>query len=495
MKKGKKRSTVKAVRNLLASAALATALISWIATAEGMNTYVFEHYWQAAIFSAAIQGTLFAFSVQAIPLMKKLKAMGRVAMIILWIALLCSSSIFSYVYMSQSVYSDKLLEDDANRILSTTCLEKYMVLGDILDIQKDAQETDLGKYITLLASREETIVLSEESLSIIDGLINDINSEVISDIITSKDLIIPILNNMKAGKYSSSDIASLKEYINEEILTIKAEIDACKSNISSYDTKITEWNGRLLTFNDVSSIAYSSLLEQILDAEQDRKNADERRKNLEKYVGRLETSKTSIDYIENSLEKELYDKTLELRKYMNEEDLDVDKIQQCAEEIYEVLLDNNVSASDERLVEYREFRNNVNEYKVMMTSKTAIELAIKYLYDYSTMSREINENWHDKIIQIQDITKDIPQIYFDTYGQVTKTEIVEEMSALDRLYLSDLNKFELMWTLLFNSVHTYKTLLLFSVVMAFGLDLFSFGVGMLLYYVKDNKREETEKSN
>lgn len=69
-----------AVRRLLASSALSAAIISWIATAQGLHTYVFSYYWQAAIISAAIQGTLFAFSIKAIPLMKKLKVKGRIVM-------------------------------------------------------------------------------------------------------------------------------------------------------------------------------------------------------------------------------------------------------------------------------------------------------------------------------------------------------------------------------------------------------------------------------
>lgn len=131
-----KNGTNIAVRRLLASSALATAIISWIATAQGLRIYVFSYYWQAAIISAAIQGTLFAFSIKAIPLMKRLRIIGKIAMWILWFCILLSSSIFSYVYISKNVYSDSLLHDDSNRIMFTQYLEIYSLLDDIIDMKK-----------------------------------------------------------------------------------------------------------------------------------------------------------------------------------------------------------------------------------------------------------------------------------------------------------------------------------------------------------------------
>ena len=66
-KKGQK-SNSKSIRKLFASAALGTAVISWLATATGLNHFVFHTYWQALILSGAIQGPLFALSTRGLSL-------------------------------------------------------------------------------------------------------------------------------------------------------------------------------------------------------------------------------------------------------------------------------------------------------------------------------------------------------------------------------------------------------------------------------------------
>lgn len=474
-----------AVRKLLASAALATAIISWITTAQGLNLYVFENYWQAAIISAAIQGTLFAFSVNAIPLIKKLNYKGKLAMVILWIALLMASSIFSFVYISKTVYSDRLLSDDANRILANESLEKYFVLEEILELERKELESSMGKYTDVLAGDGSGVKLSEETIIQIESRISDLDGIIDENGEKKYENIVSVLKKIKEGHFSSWDIDALTDYIENGKKGIDDLTISTQSRIDFLSVSIEGINMRLVTFSNVNSDVYIKLNNDKAEYEKEKLSLLGEKEALSKEKNKLEDCLTVINNIDNTLEKTLYNEAQNLRTYMNEDIIDTDKMQDSAEKIYNVLLDNNVLATDERLDGYRDFCNTLDEYKILIESEGIIENGISTVYDYASVSTDITSFWRTRLNELQDVTKNIPQKYFDEYSkELTKGEIIHLATTLDRLYLSDLNNFERAWSLLFEPIHEYKMLLWFSVVFAFGIDLFSFGTGMLLYFMK-----------
>lgn len=488
--KAKLNSENIAVRKLLASAALATAIISWIATAQGLHEYVFDHYWQAAIISGAIQGTLFAFSVNAISLIKKLNSIGKWAMIALWVILLFSSSIFSYVYISKTVYSEKLLMEDANRILVQKCQEMYFALDEILNLQKTDVENQLSEYIKMLGGSESNVTLSEDSKKLIERVIDKIKEFENKNVKEVPVNIMILLEKLKSGTYVSNDVDTLKEVVKVEITEVESLINKFEVEKENIQTDINNINERLETFSNVSSQAYENLLQDLKEKEEKRDEYFEKIQNLNDYKGELENCNNVVNAIENTEEKRLYDEALNLRKYMNEEILNVEEIQKSAENVYNILLENNASASDERLSGYRNFYNHISTYKIVMQSKQKINVEIENLYEYSDDSEKTIEHWRKKLKSLQEISKEVPDEYFDAYSKkYSKNRIIEQTANLDRVYLSDLNDFELAWTLLFNSVHTYKILLIFSLLFAFGIDLFSFGAGCLLYFIKKVEKD------
>ena len=473
---------------ILASSALATAIVSFIATAEGLDIYVFEHYWQAAIISAAIQGTLFAFSVSAIPLIKKLDMKGRVVLVVLWLGLLCSSSIFSYVYISKMVYSDRLLEIDSDRIISNICLEKYYELEEILDLQKDDLELQLNQYINLLDSNEEGIDLNVASIDKIKSVEDDLNKFKKKDIREIPPDLQKILSTIKEGKYSNNDIRTLNILITKELENVDIFIELQKEQRETLQNDINSINERLQTFRNINTPVYTDLNQEKKELIEKRDEIANIIEDMNKYKELLDNCQIAVASIEQTLEKVLYDSTLEIRTLMNAESLDADKLQKCVEKIYSTLKENHISASDERLTGYREFRNNIEEYKVVIASKNKIGIALEKIYVYSEDKEKKVEEWRVKLDEIKDILKNIPQKYFTQYNEkLIKSDIIDLLSSLDRLYLSDLNEFERAWSLLFSSVHIYKVLLIFSAIFAFGMDLFSFAAGMLLYFMNKQK--------
>lgn len=101
-------------------AAFCFSIISWIATAEGLNDYVFDLWWEAYLISFGIQSILFVFNLKLPQYFKKMKWFSKIAFVILYIVILVSSSIFSFVYICTSaMYSNSIGYTDADIILNT----------------------------------------------------------------------------------------------------------------------------------------------------------------------------------------------------------------------------------------------------------------------------------------------------------------------------------------------------------------------------------------
>ena len=135
--------------NIVKVAALSFAIVSWIATAQGMETYVFDQAWQALLVSFGIQGILFVFNLklpeyfEAIgkwtPLQDRVhrkwcwgarkgkdkasfkwNGMQRI-IAVFYVMVMLSSSIFSFVYIcNTAVYARHSGYVDANVVLDNS---------------------------------------------------------------------------------------------------------------------------------------------------------------------------------------------------------------------------------------------------------------------------------------------------------------------------------------------------------------------------------------
>ena len=92
---------------IITIAAFCFAIISWIATASGLEEFVFKgKYWQALMISFSIQSILFVLNLK-LPFYLKTKKLKNLltkflvkgVIILFYIALLSMSSFFSFVYI------------------------------------------------------------------------------------------------------------------------------------------------------------------------------------------------------------------------------------------------------------------------------------------------------------------------------------------------------------------------------------------------------------
>lgn len=497
----------KEVRKLFSSAALSTAVISWLATAQGLNQYVFSSYWQAVVMSGAIQGALFALSTRGIALFREKgsRKQVKVTMILLWIVLLMSSSIFSYVYISYKAYPDNVLRTDADLVLRDFCLEENYQLLETCNTALSLYSDTIQDYVNELMTAEGGVELSKEDKTslnaCIKGLENADKSDKYSEIATLLDseIIREYLKRCTEGNFSDNDITSINTLIGEKESAVDKELKSRKSASQNAQSIIESSNERAKQYTNLNHPEFQKISDTIKEVREEKNTHDEIIGLLNEMKKNLNNSKSYINILSSGTENTLRKKANSLAIAMNEEELNTGEMGKIAQEIYEELVNANTTAKDNRIKKYAAFKEGIRGYDQVMKVKKNINHSVKNLQSNSE-SDNWNEYWRGRLIEIETAVKELPESVRDEQGnsqsvcfknvdgeEVSKAKIIGEVSKYIRIYLTDINDFVRAWTLLFG-IHPYKGILAFSLAFAILIDLFSTGMGVLLYYIPNKKR-------
>lgn len=526
---------------MLSKCALSVALISWYSTANGLHQYVFDNIWQAYIISAALQGALFVLSIKGVTLFLDFKFFKKIMFFIVWGCLLCASSVFSYVYISKTVYSDKLLREDADRIFTTYCLsENYKLRREsdsLLNGSADAQGVigEMGNYVEKLAMLNDGIELTEgdnktkikelrKTLLSYDYSYNKNEKKGMKKkkgyIDTSK--LVSFLDTMLDGKYTEQEITNIKTESTKIIAKIKSKKKETITNRESRINDRKDYQNRLKTFRDTESAAYKDLIKSLNQVKKEIDNLDVIISNLDIEEADINGISVDLDSVQQGLSATLYNIVVEIRNDMNKDKIPIEKIQENAESIYQKLLENsaNISADDERLTGYVQFKNNLIKYQAIIEAQETINTKIDSLYQSRSTDELLDESGFDKqkkeassasgddeAAKNPDKWVEYWQIYLNSLKECAKklqisglkednvTNLIDTIENNERLYLSDLNDFERAWGLLLgtNPKHRYRALLIFSLGFAFGIDLFAVFISVLIYLLSQSRCSNTMK--
>ena len=539
---------IKALRKLFTSTSLSTALLSFISTMGGLRLYIFQdNFLSAFLLSGAVQGALFGMSTEFFKILNKYpRKISKIAVIAIWLFLLIFSSGFSYVGISKTAYSDDVLEEDAEQVLIMYCLDTDYELIDYIKKLEKKYLVDFYNYLDKLNGGKENFTVSEQDQKILEsqktaletyqstteidkGNGTKVSTSEISGILNTEMLCVYI-DTIKEGNYG-----------NDQALNNKIA-DASKKK-SEYDQRYSEenklitgdpevgnegYNARSYQFGDLSHPIYRAIQDNITIAQENMLKIKAFSDKLDDFVKYLEECKMYIENdFETSAENSIYQQTLLLKEEINKENINTEVVISISEEIYDKLIENNISVEDEKITGYAIFKNNVNEYKNVVEQKQDLEKEIEELNDYSSelllgitvdsTDDSINQNdnpsdsidnsvistdktdssdkawkiaWSNHLLKIQSVIKELPSETVDNDNSISlpkeKTTYLEEISDRKRLYLTDINDFDRAWTLFFTNFHPikYKSMLFVSVIIAFGLDLISFAMGCLLSKIK-----------
>ena len=502
------------LKKILSTSALSVALISWWTTANGLYMYIFDYFWQAYIMSSALQGVLFALSIKGFDLFIQFKQKyKKIALIIIWLSLLAVSSTFSYVYVSRTVYSDKMLEYDAKRILNAYCLKENYNLSSEIEILlngNDGIKESMNNYIQLLANTENGVEIDRNSEERMNILINKLEDNV-NDFEYFPDitLLLSYINNILDGKYSENDIVTLNAEIQNVLDYIEDNETANYNSINVMKEDADNYQKRLRDFKNTTNTNYIELKSKLEHVQKEIESLEKEKRELNEQKTYIKQMETIIISIEGSLENDLYQNVIELYNEMNMEQINTENLLKCSGKIYDIMLKNNVNAADKRMSGYNKFKNDVTKYEQLITAQQLIGNEIDALYnqtenadndnsEYITNSEgqsdiaetadEWRNYWHKRLNSLKSCVQIMSKCGLKSDEA---NNLIDNINDNERLYLSDLNDLERSFALLFgrNPMHPYKTILAISFVFSFWIDMFAVLISFMIYIVRNKAAE------
>lgn len=493
--------------DLLTTAAVSLAIVSCIATASGLSQYVFDKgkYWQALIISTAIQGTLFTLSIKGPALIMRktgrTKWLRAIFVILVWFIAMVASFLFSYVYISSTAYSHTLLMQDAHSILSKDCLALNFELDADAKNTMDSLQGSMNSYITTLstvgsARAEESEKLDQTKQDTIQGVIDNLPEQ--------SDAIGSLLNKLGDGTLTNDERDILLEGIKQLLKdnnSIYEDKTAARSN--AYDA-LSDIQQRLASFMNTNSPVYQGLIDQ-------QSETNKIITELSHDIGSLEEERRALNeaYLlladdNSNLKTRLDASVLALRKFFNalDENSNMQDLLKISSEIYNVLIENNVSENDPRLEKYAQFKIDVKNYeyaaKAYITlEKERSELNKVYeetldpagarLENTAFSEVEWKTYWVSRLNQLEIVIGQLEEIN-SLDNEYAKSQI-EQLASRKRLYLSDLNDLDRAFSLLFQE-HEHKNIIFFSIGFAVFIDLFAFFIGWLLFALSKKQADD-----
>lgn len=381
-------------------AAFSFAIVSWFATAQGLEKYVFDSIWQPALISFGIQGILFVFNLKLPKRFhdlvkvtakgkKKKRWIVRIILGIFYIIVLISSSIFSFVYIcDEVVYQHQSGYVDDNAMLSSLYNRLLQQTEDYIE-----EET---KALQILASVQLSDLLAENPQILGEQVTGNFRTEeVIDDEIEQKE----------------TELALKKQ---EEEIAHESYINAQKD----FDALYGERFWRPDEFEIIKKNRDKKLIEW--------KNVQDEVLVLEAEIKKLQKEKAGIS---NSPAK----KSVEFLTIFLETDPSPDKLQKCINELQSMVIDmKDGSVIPDNLGQIvrkiRALSLTIEDYTVLRgdeeTSSAKTTLAsLKEAYteeiiapdpkseNFETEKKNWRTNWMGKYIGLQALIRSLPRYH------------------------------------------------------------------------------------
>lgn len=472
---------------IVTTAAFAFSIVSWKATAEGLQSYVFTNGWEAALISFAIQSILFVLNIKLPFYFHKIGQNTRTnhtkkithfqtLLLVFYFMILISSSFFSFVYICNNVVykhqsgytdDDTLAQSEYTKILSET------------------------KHYIRNASNAKRIFANE--------YLNKIQSEyALSTTPTQDEKSLDELNVLLNNAETAQALAK------EEYETAKADADSLKQDMDSYAQQRTNttWHDRQNEWESKYQAATNNWNAAIT-------RRDTKKSEYEKAVQAYVDAQNAVKYYHQSSQTLVTNLLAEMLKETPDPDTLNTYITNLNTDILDKETFNNTTDDYAKLVEYTQ------ELSILISDYTKLQ---NYLHDsdgiesladhsvniavpdpkeknYSQKYAKWKNSWNNNLSKLNNIIQNLPTIsssekerlynnsaidndFFETYIPTQKSE---EITALKRNKFSDINVIEKALNLLTGK---YRMIAWFSLALAIFFDLSSLLAGLFLYGIQ-----------
>lgn len=492
-------------QQIITVAALCFAVVSWMATARGLQEYIFSGGIEASLISFGVQSILFVLNLRLPFFIDKIgdltpeenrtikfkkgincgykKTIAQKITIAFYIGILVTSSFFSFVYIgNELVYKHDTGYADDNTILMNFCRENLNVAEKVID--------ENSKILPLRASSILADLLNEMHTA---GLIETDEVESLETLQQAKELATQDLNNKQTSfeiaeieyndaKKAFDDATEVRFWKEKEYQDAKEEYETKSNNYTTAklalmkaQNKLSQVEYSINNFKPSSENLVMEILVEFLKYDFHTSNISSDIDELVDYIIDIGNSGKIPSNYADMVEKIIvlnnliddYDKLKNSDSNISTED----KIQNLKDEIEkETVLPNPQS------------EENFEQEKIAWTTewKNRLENLREVVWSIPTYSSEEIVEFKDNGI---DVNQDI--IAYDP------NEISNKIDGLIRNKLTDINVIEKVCLLL---VGEYPLTTFVALLIALELDMISLCAGIVVYWMNQtgnkSKRED-----
>lgn len=497
---------------ILRIATIILAVVSWWSTAQGMADYVFQEKWQAYLASLGVQGILLGLNFY-LPTFW-MNTMGswpkRIVLAGLSLVTLCCSSVFTYIFISGYAYEDAWPTESRLLVQSGYRSELYDA-GDYVDEYQDLLRNELGGQVSDLYT--QAAALEAQKVSAGEGLnLEQDRTEYgeNSDFAANSEVLTAILAIERAMADGASDselqqaektLSSLEEQVNEQIAQLEIQIPQTQDAVDSAYQMVQQAQDQLNNAPAGSDItALQAAVNRAVRSWNEQQTLwSEQNQELNSY----RTALTIIQRYQVSLVSASGGSTAvtaalrEIQSGLLQQDIDTEDLANQARNIFEELqaAQTGSGAGDATYTDLLdgmdEMIRDIQAYAELKSSEETLDEQTEELSNASDWSGEDwKEVWTEKLDALKSAIGTLPA-YSGTENSLLRnydrTEAMDYLDDLSRLYIADHNAVDQAGIYLRSP---NRGLALFSLAVAFFLDIAAFTVGFLIYLGEEKNKKE-----
>ncbi len=491
---------------ILRIATVLLAIVSWWATAQGMKNYVFSTNWQSYLASLAIQSILLGLNFY-LPTFWRYTSSGLTKLgiaLLSFIVLLCSSW-FSYVYIVQRAYDESWNSTSQLLVQSTYRQELYEAL-DYSEEYDEVLRGSIGSQInSIYAKAKDVEAVEKHSIEPFDPTADLDKYANNTEFFSSRevDSAIQIMENALREDASANDRELAAEQLLLIITQIESEIDTLKNDIERTDAAITSAERNLRSAQDRLTNAVEGqdieALERAVDsATQNYESQQARKREQEDNLNDCQTALrllnqylTRLNISSGGSGTQISSALRDIQSNILEGSINLEDTEKKVREIFE-----QIQASDDTLsadvTTYQELMNEIESFIRSIQNYSLVKASMQTLQglsgDIPTESESVwKEQWLTRLVNLKSAIGSMPS-YIGTESQALSAyNRATSMNNLDdaiQKYIFEHNVAD--QALIYFST-PYRSLAIFSLVLALFLDLAAFVTGFIIDVVDQHQ--------
>lgn len=494
------------------------AIVSWWSTAQGMKQFVFEQEWQANLASLAIQGILLSLDFYLPQIIVKFGKWGKAGFLFFTAVVLSCSSIFSYIYIANYVYANagdtnniNAWDVDSQLLVQSAYREELYDANDYAEGYMESLQTTLSSQISELYTMADALegdgVQATDNLDLEGDRARFENEDFAAS--TEMTTAIDAMETAVAQDATESDRTQANTILGElsgqisgiienlQNVQIPEAVDASERDNDNLDAAENRVN------NPPEGADLNALYQARVTAQANCNESAENERNLRNELAQyreafkaLQQYQTYLGFSTAGAGQQISTALLNIQRGLFQSgtsEADPEDLEQSAVNIFEQLLSSNEDFSGDT-TEYQSmlttmdaFIQNLSNYGEVATIRDTLDGMISDLRTVDFNSEQAWQNyWEGKLNELKAQIGSLP-IYMGEdepeLNRYSRTTAINRLDNALRNYISGHNDAEQAFIYLGSP---YKALAIFSLVLAYLLDIAAFITGLVIERFDDD---------